>query len=256
MTSSFVGNPRIEPSPAGRRALRLLAGALLLGAASCAAGEPLGEVAPSINKTLRSDFDVLVPGDVMEVRFGDLVSDNKVWDHEVLVRPDGNAAFLGLGDRPAGGQTVESLRSEIALDYQKLLKLRAVDRFSILLKTKVARSVIVMGEVHAPGSITFDGARMTLLEAIGRAGGILKESAELGSVLLVRWDPESKRQLAWKVDANFEEWSTPNAVYLQPYDVVYIPNSTIDKVDIWVDNYIRRLLPIPLNVSAISVAPH
>src|SRR5262249_770156 len=176
---------------------------------------------------LRADYDVLVPGDVMEVRFGDLVSDNKVWDHEVLVRPDGNAAFLGLGDRPAGGLTVESLRSELAIDYQKRLKLKSVDRFSILLKTKVARSVIVMGEVHTPGSIAFEGARMTMIEAIGRAGGILKETAELGSVLLVRWDPDSKRQFAWKVDANFEQWSSPNAVYLQPFDVVYIPNSTI-----------------------------
>src|SRR6185369_2663224 len=200
MTSSFVGHPRIERPSGGQRALRtlrVLAATLLLASAACsAAGDPMPDLAPKINQTLRTDYDVIVPGDVLEVRFADLVADSKVWDHEVLVRPDGNAAFLGLGDRYAAGQSVEALRAAVGIDYQKLLKLRAVDRFSILLKTKIARNVIIFGEVHTPGSVIFEGARMTLLEAIGRAGGPLKETARLDSLLLVRWDPETHQQLS------------------------------------------------------------
>src|SRR5258706_6690413 len=92
MTSSFVVDPRIRRPSGGLRALRFLAAALLLASAACSTGEPMPDLAPQINQTLRTDYDVIVPGDVLEVRFGDLVADSKVWDHEVLVRPDGNAA--------------------------------------------------------------------------------------------------------------------------------------------------------------------
>jgi protein involved in polysaccharide export with SLBB domain len=256
MTSSFVVDPRIRRPSGG---LRALAAALLLASAGCSTGEPMPDLAPQINQTLRTDYDVIVPGDVLEVRFGDLVAgskvwdDSKVWDHEVLVRPDGNAAFLGLGDRYAAGQSIEALRASVGIDYQKLLKLRTIDRFSILLKTKIARNVIVFGEVHTPGSVIFEGARMTLLEAIGRAGGPLKETARLDSLLLVRWDPETHRQISWKINADLDYWGTSVPVYMQPFDVVFIPNTTIDKVDIWIDQYFRKAIPIPINFQAITV---
>ena len=257
MNSSFVADLRIQRPSGGIRALRtvrVLAAALLLASFACSSpGDPMPDLAPKINQTLRTDYDVIVPGDVLEVRFADLVADSKVWDHEVLVRPDGNAAFLGLGDRYAAGQSVEALRASIGIDYQKLLKLRAVDRFSILLKTKIARNVIVFGEVHEPGSVIFEGARMTLLEAIGRAGGPLKETARLDSLLLVRWDPETHQQLSWKIDADLQYWGTSVPVYMQPFDVVFIPNTTIDKVDIWIDQYFRKAIPIPINFQAITV---
>jgi protein involved in polysaccharide export with SLBB domain len=215
----------------------------------------MAEMAPEINRTLHSDFDVVTPGDVLDVRFVDMVPDNKMWDHETTVRPDGKAAFLGLGDRAVGGLSLEAVRASIGADYQKLFGLRSADHFGLLSKVKVPRSVIVMGDVHNPGSIAYDGGRLTLLEAIGRAGGPLKETARLDSTLLVRWDPETRRQLAWKIDCEQEQWNSPVPIYLQPFDIVFLPNTSIDKVDIWVDQYIRRLLPIPVNVGAISATP-
>jgi len=29
-------------------------------------------------------------------------------------------------------------------------------------------------------------------------------------------------------------WGSPSQVFLQPGDVLYVPNTTIDKVDIWI----------------------
>jgi hypothetical protein len=63
----------------------------------------------------------------------------------------------------------------------------------------------------------------------------------------VRWDAQSHSQLAWKIDARPKHWGGKQAaVVLQAHDVVYVPNTFIDEVDIWVDNYIRRLIPLPL----------
>jgi protein involved in polysaccharide export with SLBB domain len=234
--------------------LTLVALPWIAGGCSIYPGEPMPEIAPKINQTLRADSGVLVPGDILDVRFGDLVPDNKQWDHEVLVRPDGAAAFLGIGDRPVSGLTLESVRASLSAEYQKLLGLRSADRFSVLLKVKVPRTVSVIGEVKTPGMQTLDGARMTLTEAIGKAGGPLKATARLDNVLLVRWDPETRRQIAWRIDAEIENWSSPEPIYLQPFDVVFIPNTPIDKLDIWVDQYIRQLIPVPINTSWVSTS--
>jgi protein involved in polysaccharide export with SLBB domain len=223
--------------------------ALAFGNAGCSIspGDPMGDVAAKINETLRADSGLLVPGDVLDIRFGDLVADTKQWNHEVLVRADGAAAFLGIGDRPVSGLTIESVRASLRAEYQKLLGLRSTEKFSVLLKTKVPRTVIVMGEVHTPGIMTLDGARMTLVEAIGKAGGPMKATARLDKTYLVRWDPETRRQSVWTINAELENWSSPEPIYLQPFDVVFIPNTPIDKLDIWVDQYIRLLLPVPYN---------
>jgi protein involved in polysaccharide export with SLBB domain len=245
-----------RPGRSGALALAIVALPCFAGGCSVYPGEPMPEVAPKINQTLRADSGVLVPGDILDVRFGDLVPDSKQWDHEVLVRPDGAAAFLGIGDRPVSGLTLESIRASLSAEYQKLLGLRNADRFSVLLKVKVPRTVSVIGEVKSPGMLTLEGARMTLTEAIGKAGGPLTRTARLDNVLLVRWDPETRRQIAWRIDADIENWSSPEPIYLQPFDVVFIPNTPIDKLDIWVDQYIRQLIPVPINTSWVSLSPH
>jgi len=251
--------PKSDATSRIRTSLRAVARAAVvvaLAGAGCSIspGDPMAAIAPKINQTLRADSGVLVPGDVLDIRFGDLVPDQKQWNHEVLVRPDGAAAFLGIGDRPVSGLTIESVRASLSAEYQKLLGLRSADRFSVLLKTKVPRTVYVMGEVHTPGSVTLEGARMTLLEAIGKAGGPDKATARLDKTYLIRWDPETRRQISWTIDAELENWSSPEPIYLQPFDVVFIPNTPIDKVDIWVDQYIRLMIPVPINTSWVSTS--
>ena len=86
---------------------------------------------------------------------------------------------------------------------------------------------------------------MTFPEALARAGGPKKESAALASTMLIRWSAGTGKQLAWKLDARPEQWTGQTPLYLQPYDVIYIPNTPVDEVAIWVDNYIRRMIPFP-----------
>ena len=111
------------------------------------------------------------------------------------------------------------------------------------------QSISILGEVEEPGAIDLEpGRRLTLVEAIARAGGFDKATAYLASVVLVRWDPRNQQQVAWTIDARPRWWGKEKTVFLQPYDLVYVPNTPIDDVGIWVDNWIRRLIPIPIGV--------
>ena len=92
---------------------------------------------------------------------------------------------------------------------------------------------------HADGIGKLDGA------AIGKAGSFSTNTAWLSNTLLVRWDPATQTQRHWVIDARPEHWVGREPLLLQSFDVIYIPNTKIDRVGIWVDNFIRRLLPFP-----------
>ena len=103
-----------------------------------------------------------------------------------------------------------------------------------------------MGEVGTPGEIEIgNDGRLTLLEAIGQAGSFNRRSAYLAATLLVRWDPSEQKQLAWRIDARPDHWDAQVPILLQPFDVVYIPNTPVWGAGIWVDNWIRRMIPLP-----------
>ena len=55
--------------------------------------------------------------------------------------------------------------------------------------------------------------------------------------------------LAWKIDCSIEQWSSTKAIWLQPGDIIFIPNKTVDKVNIWIDQYIRRMIPLPIPIA-------
>jgi len=209
-------------------------------AASCASpGPALGKVTTQINQTYSWEQTHLAPGDRLTVS----IADHVAYNHEVYVRETGMAAFLGIGELPAAGRTQAQLEQDLVRRYTETFT--TPPRIQVQLLERAARHVIVMGEVTEPGRVDFDG-RMSLEEAIGAAGGPLKETAMLEELMLVRWVAAEQRQRAWKIDARQRHWGSPEALYLQPDDVIFIPNTPIDDVDIWVEQYIRRLLPFPL----------
>ena len=54
-----------------------------------------------------------------------------------------------------------------------------------------------------------------------------------------------QKQLAWTIDAREKHWVDLRTILLQQYDLVYVPNTPVDSVNIWVDKYLRRMLPWP-----------
>jgi len=208
-----------------------------------AGGPPLTEIAEAINSTLQPAETVLGPGDQITVRF----PHSPTWDQELQITAGGSASFLGIGDLHVAGMTVTSLRANLMQAYSYVVE---NPDLNVVLTGVAARTVYVMGEVTNPGEFELRAdRRLTLIEALARAGGPRKESAYLEHTLLVRWSAETGQQMAWKLDATEPYWTGSVPLYLQPYDVVFIPNTPIDEVAIWVDNHIRRMIPFPYVMS-------
>jgi len=199
------------------------------------------DLAHQINATFRPNKSLIAPGDKLEVRFAYAAE----WLQEgVTVQDDGRASFLGLVDELyVAGLTTEQLDERLTQAYETVLP---NNDLTISLTKAAPLRISVIGEVGQPGFLEIPRDRpLSLLDTIALAGGFHKQSAYLGNVLLVRWDPESQKRLSWVIDARQRHWGGETPIYLQPYDIVYIPNTPIDKAGIIVENWIRRMIPFP-----------
>ncbi|MBL8861155.1 MAG: polysaccharide biosynthesis/export family protein [Planctomycetes bacterium] len=211
--------------------------ALFLVCGCATPGRPLAEVTPEINATLDTAPLRLVPGDTLEARF----PDKEEWRQTVRVRPDGRASFLSIGELQLGGLTLPEAEARVREAYSSMFPQLEV---SLGTSALAPRSIYVYGEVHEPGAFPIEG-RVSLIEALGLAGGHRKATALLEDTMLVRWVAQEGRQRVWNIDAGIESWKGSEPILLQPYDVVFIPNTPIDEINIWVDQYLRLMIPFP-----------
>src|SRR5579885_240267 len=176
------------------------------------------------------------PGDQLAINF----YLNPEFNDQVPVSPDGKITLRLVGAIAAAGMTPAELAG--AVDKAYLSELRSPDA-SVTVKNMPGRQVFVQGQVNKPGAFPLEPG-MTALQALADAGGVTKEAAE-DSVVLIRRDacghPTGQRlDLASAVDnpGHGEDAS------LMPYDVLVVPRSRIANMDLWVDQYIRGLLPV------------
>jgi len=216
---------------------------LSLGACESPGGPPLSEIAATVNATLEPNVIVFGVGDQIDVRFPYAPT----WNQTVDVAADGSATFSGIGRLIVAGMSPSTLTQSLREAYSLVIDNPELD---VVVKSLASRTIYVMGEVRHPGPLTLSAdRRMTMLEALAAAEGPRKETAYLAQLLLVRWNASTGQQISWVMDASEEYWTGAVPLYLQPYDIVFIPNTPIDDVDIWVDNYIRRIIPFPYVVS-------
>jgi protein involved in polysaccharide export with SLBB domain len=231
---------------------RLLAGAavVLLGACS-ATGYPIADLAESINATRSVGAALLQAGDTLKVTFLNKVE----WNQEVRIRPDGNASLLGLDDVPIAGLT-------LAQADERLTKLYAAVNTDVPVERPLSLDVVgagdapshgsayIVGEVVRPGNVELTGPTYTLIEAIAAVGGHTKATANLRNVVLVRRLATGEMR-SWRLDADIYQWGAMPPIYLQARDIIFVPNTAIDDVNIWVDKYIRQMLPLPIFVPTV-----
>lgn len=216
-----------------------------LSAVGCSAtGYAIEDLAAEINATLDTAPVRVAAGDHLTVHFPFATELN----HETRVKTDGRATFLVLDDVPVEGLTLAELDAKLRDLYRKAGQDKdlTVD-FVAAAGTESGSpwAVYVIGEVHTPGPVSLSRRRLTMLEAIAEAGGLLKESANPCNVTLVRRVVGSNQMRAWQLDAHLSHWGNVPPIYLQPTDIVVVPNTAIDEVNIWVDKYIRQMIPFP-----------
>lgn len=228
------------------RPVFLVPSLLAVLASSCAsAGKPMPDVAAEINATLDTTPARFLPNDTIEVKFANDPNLNQ----SVRVDSNGNVSLLLIGSVNVAGKRPDQVREELERAYKS--KLTAADLSVNLLQlaptgdTVSNRAIHIMGEVHNPGSFSYLGQQMTLLDGIAHAGGPLKATALLKNILLVRWLPEKNNWKAWHIDARQDHWDSARQILLQANDLIFIPNTPIDDVNIWIDQYIRLMIPFP-----------
>lgn len=144
-----------------------------------------------------------------------------------LVDKQGNIEFPVFGTISTKGKTCKQLSAEIQNMMRGKNPQGAVYIQDAIVNTKIMSfKVTVLGDVKNAGTQTFTGERLTVLEAIGKAGD-LNSSAQRENVLVIR-EEDGKRK-TYEVNlldpsAVFEN----EAYYLQQNDVVYVrPNKSV-----------------------------
>jgi protein involved in polysaccharide export with SLBB domain len=232
------------------RALLLAIAMLAAGASACSS---VGQSLPPPEETYAmTQLPVARPeyrlqaGDRLNVKFPYHGRSNQ----ELPIRPDGKITLDVTGDVVAEGLTPSELEDVIKQKSSTRLK----DPEVVVIVTSTGnRKAYVGGEVGKPGYIAVDEG-MTPLQAVLAAGGF-KETAQKDSVLYIARGADGAYHSS-RVDLNNVVMNgAPETVRLAGNDIVFVPATRIANANTFVDQYIRKLLPVDSRAGATAALP-
>jgi polysaccharide biosynthesis/export protein len=175
-------------------------------------------------------------GDQLDIKF----FYNPELNEQVTVRPDGRISLQLVREIMTAGLTPAELTDLLTKKYAKELKMPEV---TVIVRSFGSQRVYVDGEVAKPGIVPLVGF-VTVLQAISQAGG-LKDTARRGEVIVIRHGTANKPiALTVNVERIIDGTDMRQDIPLKPFDIVYVPKSPIANVNVWVDQYIRKNIPI------------
>jgi polysaccharide export outer membrane protein len=156
---------------------------------------------------------VIGPDDVLNVVFWTA----KEMSHEVLVRPDGKISLPLVNDVPAAGLTPLQLSDHIKAAAARFV----LDAGNTVIVTAInSRRVYVVGEVSSPGQFPL-ASEMTVLQAIGQAGGFV-EGANKGDVVIVRTVDGQQRRFKFDYNQVLRGRNVQQNIRLMPGDTILV----------------------------------
>ena len=174
------------------------------------------------------------PGDELSIKF----FYNPELNEDVVVRPDGQISLQLVDDVQAAGKTPPQLDRELTTLYSRELRKPAV---TVIVRSFSGQQIFVGGEVSKPASIPL-APQMTPLQAIMSAGGFL-DTANQENIVIFRAGPDRQTQsFTLNLDSVAAADTGDAGFHLRAGDVIYVPKTGIAKADIWMDQYVRRLL--------------
>jgi len=185
----------------------------------------------------------------------------------VRIDSAGNITLPIVGVIPAAGLTPEELRQDLIKRYSKTLRKPDIallvgatpnaypydmaakkihddpQYINVALVKSAGQWIFVGGEVNQAKPISFEG-HLTVLQAI-MAAGSTKDTADLSRVVVLRRGQfEQAEWILTDLASPPEGKSLKNDVTLKAGDIVLVPMSGIAKLNLWVKQYIRDVLPI------------
>jgi polysaccharide export outer membrane protein len=212
-----------------RRRTLAVAGLLLL-AAGCAA-TPSARLPPADHAPAPYLIKI---GDTLDIRFYKTPELNL----EVPVRSDGKISLELIGDIQAAGLQPEQLSGTLRERYAGEL---TDPRVSVIVR-KFGGGVWIGGEVKNPSRVSYLSG-MTALQAIHRAGGFL-DTARTTHVVLIRLEGNQYHGYLLPLDKVQTGKDLTVDVALQPSDIIHVPKTAVANVDLFVDQYFKKMLPV------------
>jgi polysaccharide export outer membrane protein len=196
---------------------------------------PLHHQTTQANLHSEQEYKIQI-GDQLDIKF----FYNPELNEQVIVRPDGRISLQLVHEIIATGLTPSELTDFLTKKYAPELKKPEI---TVIVRSFGAYKIYVDGEVTKPGIFSLVGFT-TVLHAISQAGG-MKDTARASEVVIIRRG-EGNKPLISSVNLNkvIDGTDMSQDIALQPFDIVYVPKSAIANVNVWVDQYIRKNIPI------------
>lgn len=176
-------------------------------------GKPAQPATPALAAGAAADTYVIGASDTITVT----VWKEPTLSGSLLVRPDGMISVSLLGDVQAAGLTPLQLADQIAAKLKKYIQDPNV---SVVVNQIHSKVVYLIGKVGKKGPIEITPA-MTLLEAIGSAGGVT-EFANVKKMYILR-DEAGKHE---KIPVHYKEALKGDSaldLVLKPGDTIVVP---------------------------------
>jgi protein involved in polysaccharide export with SLBB domain len=179
-------------------------------------------------------------GDSLDIKF---FYNPELNEKELPVRPDGRISLQLIDEVVASGLTPDELKNLLKRKYETT-ELRNVE-IAVVVRSFSHQKVFVDGEVGSPSLVPIMG-QLTVMQAIAQARGV-RETARMFEVIIIRRGRDHKPMITTvNLEKVLDGTDLNQDILLMPYDIVYVPRSPIANVDLWVDQYIRKLLPFSL----------
>ncbi len=179
-------------------------------------------------------------GDQLDIKF----FYNSELNEQVTVRPDGRISLQLVDEIMVAGLTPAQLKDLLTKKYVSELD---NPESAVIVRSFGGRMVYVDGEVNKPGMLNMI-APMTVLQSLSQAGGV-KDTAKRNEILIIRRGLDNKPVvLVVNMKKVIDGTETSQDLTLMPFDIVYVPKSGIANVNVWVDQYLRKNIPIGAGV--------
>jgi len=169
----------------------------------------------------------------------------------VAVNPDGTVDLPWVKERVlCAGYTVPEVERTADRLYKELAEGQAT--VSVGLSKAQSRKFYVLGEVGSPGAYEITQP-ITALHALAMAGGYNRNTADLTSVILISKNAQGKpfgRRLDLKRILDLGDMSS--AILVKPYDVLFVPNTYIADVRLFMEQYVRTVSDVGSLVSILG----
>ncbi len=182
-------------------------------------------------------------GDQLDIKF----FYNPELNEQVIVRPDGRISLQLIPEVLVTGLTPATLTQRLTEQYATELR---QPRVTVIVRSFGSQRVFVDGEVGQPGMLPILGP-LTVMQAVAEAGG-MKDSARATDVIVIRRGAPDK-PVTFQVNLKQARTDPAQDVELAPFDIVYVPRSRVANVNTWVDQYIRKNIPLPFAIQYRSV---